>query len=126
MLSVLTALLATARNALRPRAALLIEVAALRHQLEVLQHHTRRPQPQRADRVFWIWLSRRWPCWKSALVVVKPETVLRWHREGYRSYWRWKSKGKPGRPRIPRRHIEFIRRISSENPAGARTASRSR
>ena len=50
-------------------------------------------------------------------MIVKPETVLRWHRAGYRRFWRWKSKGEPGRPRIPRRHIEFIRRISSENPA---------
>jgi len=63
-----------------------------------------------------VWLSRHWPRWKSALVIVKPDTVLRWHRDGYRRYWRWRSKGKPGRPRIPRRHIAFIRRISSENP----------
>ena len=117
MLSILTALLATARNALRPRGDLLLEIAALREQLEVLRRHAKRPQLRRGDRVFWIWLSRCWPRWKSALVIVKPETVLRWHREGYRSYWRWKSKGKPGRPRIPRRHIEFIRRISSENPS---------
>jgi len=61
-------------------------------------------------------LQRQWRRWKSALVLVKPETVLRWHREGYRRHWRWRSKGKPGRPRIPRRHIEFIRRISSDNP----------
>ena len=66
--------------------------------------------------MFWIWLQRHWPGWKNALVIVKPETVLRWHRQGYRAYWRWRSKGKPGRPRIPRQHIELIRRISSDHP----------
>lgn len=117
MSSMLSVIVATARNVLRPRADLLLENAALRQQLEVLRRHVKRPQLRRADRVFWIWLSRRWPEWRSALVIVRPETVLRWHREGYRRYWRWKSKGRPGRPRIPRRHIEFIRRISSENPS---------
>ena len=77
----------------------MLEIAALWQQLDVLRRHTTRPQLRRGDRVFWIWLSRRWP---------------RWHRQGYRRYWRRRSKGKPGRPRIPRRHIEFIRRISSE------------
>ncbi|MBW2255307.1 MAG: transposase [Deltaproteobacteria bacterium] len=61
-------------------------------------------------------MCRTWPKWKSALVFVKPETVLGWHRAGYREYWRWKSRGRPGRPRIPRRHIAFIRRISSDHP----------
>ncbi len=117
MRSLLTTLLATARDVLRPRADLLLEIAALREQLGVLQRQTKRPHLRRADRVFWIWLSRHWPRWRSALVIVKPETVLRWHRDGYRRYWRWRSKGKPGRPRIPRRHIEFIRRISAENPS---------
>ena len=49
-------------------------------------------------------------------MIVKPDTVLRWHRDGYKAYWRWKSMGKPGRPRIPRQHIDFIRRISTEHP----------
>ena len=117
MLSILTTFLATACEALRPRADLLLENAALRQQLDVLCRQAKGARLRRADRVFWIWLSRRWPRWKSALVIVKPETVLRWHREGYRRYWRWKSKGKRGRPRIPRRYIEFIRRISSQNPS---------
>ena len=63
-----------------------------------------------------IWLRRHWKGWRSALVIVKPETVLRWHREGYRRYWRYRSKGRPGRPRIPRKHIELIRRISGDHP----------
>ena len=99
-----------------PRADLLLEIAALRQQLGVYQRQNRRPGLRRSDRIFWIWLCRTWPRWKSALVFVKPETVLAWHREGYRQYWRWKSRGRPGRPRIPRRHIAFIRRISGDHP----------
>ena len=117
MLTLLSTLLSTARQALWPRADLLLEVAALRAQLTVLERRTKRPRLRRSDRVFWIWLSRHWPRWRSALVIVKPTTVLRWHRNGYRRYWRWKSQGEPGRPRIPRRHIEFVRRISSESPS---------
>jgi putative transposase len=62
-----------------------------------------------------------WKCsngWKSSLVIVKPDTVINWHRQGFRLYWRWRLRTKKvGRPRIPRRHIEFIKRISRENPA---------
>ena len=113
MLGTFRTLLSTMLVATRSRTDLVHEIAALRQQLEVNQRQVKRPKIQRGDRMFWIWLRRHWPGWKNALVIVKPETVLRWHREGYRMYWRWRSKGKPGRPRIPRQHIEFIRRISS-------------
>ena len=116
LLSILKTVLSTVLAAARPRAELLMEIAALRQQLDVYRRQGRRPVINRRDRMFWIWLQRRWRGWKRALVIVKPETVLRWHREGYRAYWRWRSKGKPGRPRIPRKHIEFIRRISSDHP----------
>ncbi len=75
MLSILAALLATARSLVRPRADLVLENAALREQLAVLQRESKRPRLRRADRVFWIWLSRHWPRWKSALVIVKPAGV---------------------------------------------------
>jgi transposase InsO family protein len=61
-------------------------------------------------------LLRWWPEWRSVLVFVRPETLLRWHRQGYRYWWRRRSGGKPGRPRIPRSHIALIRRISTEHP----------
>ena len=115
MLSILTALFTMGRDLLRPRADLLLEIAALREQVAVLQRQTKRPRLRREDRILWIWLSRHWRRWRSALVIVKPETVLRWHRDGYRRCWRRRSQGRPGRPRIPRRHIAFIRRISSRN-----------
>ncbi len=52
-----------------------------------------------ADRMVWVGLSKIWPGWRTALVIVQPETVLRWHREGFRAYWRWKSRPRGGRPR---------------------------
>ena len=115
-MSILKSCFTAIQRAFRSRTDLLLEVTALRQQLEVHQRQTPRPRLRRNDRIFWIWLCRHWPNWRSALVIVKPETVLRWHREGYRRYWRYRSKGRVGRPRIPRKHIEFIRRISSDNP----------
>ncbi len=85
----------------RSRASLAAENLALRHQLGVLARTARRPRLRRRDRIFWVWLTRIWPDWRSALVIVKPETVIRWHRQGFRLYWRCKSRaGKPGRPRV--------------------------
>ena len=76
---------------------------ALRHQLAVLQRQARgRPRLRPGDRLFWAWLCGLWPGWRRALVIVKPDTVLRWHRRGFRLYWRWKSRSRgPGRPRLP-------------------------
>ena len=100
----------------RSHASLAAENAVLRHQLSVLQRERPRPWFSPADRVLWIWLCRHWSRWRSALVLIQPETVLRWHREGYRRYWRRGSGGHGGRPRIPRSHINLIRRISSDHP----------
>jgi transposase InsO family protein len=116
MKSVLKPLLSALCRMFRSRTELILENAALRQQLDVYQRQTPRPKLWRTERLFWIWLYRHWSRWKSALVIVKPETVLRWHREGYRRYWRYRSKVPPGRPRIPRKHIEFIRRISTDHP----------
>ena len=69
------------------------------------------------DRLFWTWLCHLWPGWRHALVIVKPDTVLRWHRRGFRLYWRWKSRPRgPGRPRIPRAVQELIRQMCRANP----------
>ena len=89
---------------------------ALREQLAVYQRQVPRPRLRRADRMFWVWLSRHLARWRSALVIVHPDTVLKWHRAGYRAYWGWVSKKRPGRPTIPRHHISFIRRISADHP----------
>jgi len=100
----------------RSRVSLSAENAILRHQLSVLQRDRPRPPLRLVDRVLWIWLCRHWNRWRSALVLIQPATVLRWHREGYRRHWRRRSGGFGGRPRIPRTHISLIRRISSDHP----------
>ncbi len=70
--------------------------------------------------MFWVWLSRICPEWRSWLVIVKPETVIKWHRQGFRLYWRWKSRSRTtGRPQLPREIRELIRRMSAENRWGA-------
>ncbi len=99
-----------------PRADLTLENVGLRQQFAVYQRQCQRPRLRRSDRMFWIWLSRRWARWKSALVIVHPDTVLKWHRAGWRAWWTWKSRKGPGRPTIPRHHIAFIRRISRDHP----------
>ena len=97
------------------RGALVTENLALRQQLGVLQRSVRRPRLRQSDRVFWVWLSRFWTNWQSSLVIVKPATVVKWHREGFRLYWRWKSRGKPGRPKIAAEIRRLIQQMSREN-----------
>jgi transposase InsO family protein len=76
-----------------------------------------RPKLRPRDRVFWTCLRRWWPDWKNSLEIVQPETVVRWHRQGFRLYWRWKSQaGRPGRPSIEPEVRALIRRMSQENP----------
>ncbi len=101
----------------RSHTALLAENMALRHRLSVLQRTARRPRLKARARVFWVWFSRIWPQWRSALVIVKPDTVITWHRQGFRLYWRWRSRAsRPGRPSMRAEIRELNRRISLENP----------
>ncbi len=99
------------------KASLVAENLCLRQQLLVLQRGRRRPQLDDADRRFWILASRWFPGWWSSLLIVKPETVLGWHRKGWRTYWRWRSRprGIGGRRRIPLELRALIRRMASEN-----------
>ena len=97
------------------RSTIAAENLALRHQLGVLQRSVKRPRLRQRDRILWVWLSRFWANWRSCLMIVKPDTVLRWHRDGFRLYWRWKSRSKPGRPKIDAEIRRLIRRMSREN-----------
>ena len=103
------------RVVLNDRAALAAENLALRQQLAVLRRSATRPRLGQRDRIFWVWLSKLWTGWRSALVLVQPDTVVRWHRRGFKLYWRWKSR-KTGRPRIDPEVRSLIRRISLDNP----------
>jgi hypothetical protein len=94
------------------RLSLATEILVLRQQLLVLNRTVKRPKLRRRDRLFWVCLSRLWKDWRDALIIVKPDTVIKWHREGFRLYWRWKSKASIGRPPIDKEIRELIRRIS--------------
>jgi putative transposase len=104
------------RLLLLTRSQLALENLALRHQLAVLRRPVARPRLRPWDRLFWACLSRCWAGWKDALLIVKPATVVGWHRQGFRLYWRWKSRGRSGRPRIDAEPRRLIRRMSQENP----------
>ena len=98
-------------------AAVAVENLALRQQLAVFKHSGKRPKLRPRDRVFWVVLSRLWPDWRWALAIVQPETVIKWHRQGFKLFWTLKSRaGKRGRPRIEREVRDLIRRMSRENP----------
>ncbi len=93
---------------------------ALRQQLAVYQRTRPRPRLEPIDRAFWV-AMRRWSSrWADVLLVVRPETVIRWHRAGFRLYWRRISRSAPGRPRIPTEVRDLIRRMAEENGWGAR------
>jgi len=86
--------------------------------LNILQQHVPRRQPHLrwVDRALFIWLYRCCPGILNAITIVRPETVVRWHRKGFTAYWRWKSRSPGGRPRIAKEARDLIRRMSLENP----------
>jgi len=89
----------------------------LRHQLNIaLRHVSRCFQLRNYDRALMVGLTWLWPSLLGFSRVVQPDTVLRWHRAGFRAYWRWKSRGRAGRPRVSVELRELIRRMSKENP----------
>jgi hypothetical protein len=104
------------RSLIVSRTALAAENLALRQQLAVLNWKIHRPQLHRRDRFFWVILSQLWKNWREVLIIVKPETVIKWHRQGFKLYWRWKSKAPVGRPKIDKEIRELIKRMSLENP----------
>jgi putative transposase len=109
------ALIAYIRAYFLPRPRLALEAAALRQQLAVFKRKQPRPRLSRADRLFWTALPRLYSSWFDALILIKPETVVSWHRAGFRLFWRWRSR-QPGRPRVTHEIRTLIRRVKSENP----------
>lgn len=102
----------------RGRAALQLEIVALRHQVLVLQRSgPKRPRLTASDRALWSCLALVWPGWQQSLVLVHPETVIRWHRRGFRLFWTWKSRRRrAGRPGVPREVRDLIRQMAQANP----------
>jgi hypothetical protein len=101
----------------KSRSRLEAENLFLRYQLSVaLRRAPHRLRLRGPDRAFLVWMIRLWPSLIDAVQVVKPETVLRWHRAGFRAFWRWKSRKRAGRPKIDRELRDLIQRMSRENP----------
>jgi putative transposase len=96
---------------------LMLENIALKHQLNVvLRTSPPRPRLSAIDRILWVWLSRTWSGWKESIRIVRPDTVIAWHRRGWRLYWTWRSKRRgPGRPLIAQDARDLIRKMSAEN-----------
>lgn len=115
MLKWLSIVVRTLMSAMRTHRALTIENLVLRQQVAVLKKSNPRPRLTDADRVFWAALSSLWSDWRESLQMVRPETVLRWHRHGFRYYWRWKSRGW-GHPKIDPEIRLLIRRMCRANP----------
>jgi hypothetical protein len=110
---------------LRSRAAVELENLALHHQIGVLQRSAaKRPKLTSGDRLFWICLSRLWCDWRSTLAIVKPETVVAWHRAAFRRFWTRKARrGLPRRPLISCEARDLIRKMCGRIPFGAHRGS---
>jgi hypothetical protein len=110
-------ILRLAAASLKSRQSVLLENLALRHQLLVLNRGSKRPRLTPLDRALWAWLSQTWRAWRTSLRMVQPDTVVRWHRAGFRLFWRWKSRPRRvGRQAIASDTINLIREMSGANP----------
>jgi putative transposase len=98
MFAMLPALVRYPLSWLWPKRQLALEILALRHQITVLTRRTHKPKFRLGDRLIWILLKRCCAHWKRALMILQPETVIGWHRAGFRVFWRWKSRRRMGRP----------------------------
>src|SRR2546428_7200948 len=104
-------------NLFKSRRRLEAENLFLRHQLGIaLRRAPSRIRFRGSDRALLVWMTRLWPRLRSTVQVVQPETILRWHRAGFKAFWRWKSRKKAGRPKIDRGLRDLIRRMSRANP----------
>lgn len=118
MLRLLWVIISTLPFLFRSRGDLLLEVVALRQQLTTVVPK-QRPVIGSADRLFWVLLRRVWSRWRDALVIVKPETVVAWHRAGFALYWKWRSRRRTGRPGAGPEILELVQRMARENGWGA-------
>ncbi len=117
MVTLALVLVAYLRAFLVPSHRLALEAASLRQQFAVFKRKQSHPKLERLDPLFWIVLRRLWPRWTEVLIIVKPETMVSWHRAGFRLFWRWRSRiRRPGRPKVSEEIRHLIRRMKAENP----------
>src|ERR1700694_4791598 len=115
MLKHLRSIVAVVARRFRSRAVVELENLALRHQLQVRRRQRPgRPRLFAIDRLLWVWLYRLWPRCLDTMMLVKPATAVQWHRQGFRLFWRWRSRS--GRPSLDREVRDLIRQMSSANP----------
>ena len=99
------------------QSALILENLALRQQLSIYHNTIKRPKIRTRDRIFWLLLSKLWKEWKNTLVVVKPDTVMRWHKKSFKLFWRFKSRKRgPGRPSFESKTRRLIEDMAKANP----------
>jgi transposase InsO family protein len=115
MIAFLSLLLHALVSPFKTRARLEAEIVLLRHQLNVLRRRASKPKLATADRLLFVLLYRLFPSVLNAVTIVQPETIIQWHRTGFRLYWRWKSRSHGGRPRIPVEIRRLIREMSLAN-----------
>src|ERR1700720_991254 len=116
MISFLLLLVHVVVSPFKTRARLEAEIVLLRHQLSVLRQRVpSKPRLTVADRLLFVWLYRLFPSLLNAVTIVQPATIIRWHRAGFRLYWRWKSRSRGGRPKIPSEIRRLIREMSLAN-----------
>jgi len=116
MIAILRLLIGALRDYFTSRRRLLAEVLVLRHQINILRRQVPiRVRPTASDRAIFVWLYRLFADVGNAIVIVRPETIVRWHRMGFRAWWRWKSRNLGGRPKIDRELRDLVRRMCEEN-----------
>jgi transposase InsO family protein len=116
MLEVIWALLRSLLSGFQSHSWLVLENLALRHQLAVLKRQAPKPKLRPTDRLLGVGLLRFWPDWQQALLLVQPQTVIAWHRLGFRLFWRWKSRARGGRPHVDGDFIALIQQMWQANP----------
>ena len=117
MFTILHALGMFVADLFKSRYRLEAENLFLRHQLNIaLRRAPARLRLRGSDRALLVWITRIWPNLLDLAQVVQPETILRWHRSGFKAFWRWKSRNRAGRPKIDRSLRDLIQRMSRENP----------
>src|ERR1700681_17838 len=117
MMDLFKLILGVLASLLRSRAKLEAEILILRQQINVLRRRApKRPHLNNTDRFLFVWLYHWFPCVLGAVAIVRPETIIRWNRAGFRAYWRWRSRNHVGRPKISAELRTLISEMSRANP----------
>jgi hypothetical protein len=117
MTDLLKLILGLLASLFRSRVKLEVENLILRQQINVLRRRMpKRPDLNNTDRILFVWLYRWFPCVLGAVAIVRPETIIRWHRAGFRAYWRWRSRNHVGRPKVSTELRTLIDEMSRANP----------